>query len=797
MRRDLNYYLKHPFWQAVLLLAGSYLLVQWGIEHLPPALAWLVSLLTQPLGLGRVSWPSAPVPRSIVLQYMLTALVAILIYVSENEARWQRFKEPIRAVLVDPGLKNLRLALLVLFPALVGWATYQQAKGTISAPAGLRTIHPAAPTQFTFRGRTLRLSELSNPLRRTGSLEEHYREGRRVYYQNCLPCHGDLLDGRGHFAHGFNPTPLPFDVSTIAQLSEAFVFWRIAKGGPGLPRESQPWNSAMPAWENILTEEEIWSVIIFLYQQAGVEPRRLTEQGAHGLLPIPARNLMAQASPTGAGRGEELYDKWCAGCHGETGRGDGPAARYMLPRPRDFTPAIYQIRTTASGQLPTDQDLMRILERGMPGTAMPGWSSILSAQDRREVIAYLKSFSPFFAQPGEPDVVRIGRAPRASEEGIEEGRQLYQRLECWKCHGNAGRADGPSAPTLKDRDSLPIAPADLTENWRFNGGGTVEDIFRRLVTGLDGTPMPSSKDLLDAGIVTEEQLWRLAQYVRSLSPREAPRVQEIIRAPRVATALPTHPDDSAWAGAEEFYVPLVGQIIRPPRWFAPRVDGIFVSALHDGEKLALRLRWHDPSQSPDPTWAPWRGAVARTMAPVDEPLDSLPRPDGVMVQFPRAIPNDVTRPYFLLGESNNPVYLWRWQSSPRLAEAGRATGLGTFTALVGGEDTPRQEAVFEEGEWRLVLTRSLAARDTANSLSFATGRPIPLALFAWDGDNGEGGGRMAISTWYYLVLEEPLATRAYLTPVAAAMLTGLLGWVVVWRAQRRGSATRTVPRDGA
>ncbi|GBD31930.1 MAG: hypothetical protein KatS3mg081_2354 [Gemmatimonadales bacterium] len=502
-------------------------------------------------------------------------------------------------------------------------------------------------------------------------------------------------------------------------------------------------------------------------------------------LALAAGSLAAQGGQAGSTRGKELYDKWCAGCHGETGRGDGPAAGYMLPRPRDFTQALYQIRTTASGQLPTDEDLMKILEQGMPGTAMPGWSSVLSPSDRREVIAYIKSFSPFFASGEAPEVVRIGRAPRRSEEGIQEGKELYQRLECWKCHGNAGRGDGPSAPTLRDRDEYPIAAADLTENWRFNGGGRVEDIFQRLVTGLDGTPMPSSKDLLDAGVVTEEQLWRLAQYVRSLSPEQPPRVQEIVRARRIEGPVPQHPDDSAWVQAEEFYIPLVGQIIRPPRWFAPRVDGIFVSALYDSEKLALRLRWHDPSESPDSAWAEWRGAIARTMAPVDEPLDSLPRPDGVMVQFPRTIPDDVTRPYFLMGEPNNPVYLWRWQSAPRLAEAGRATGFGTFTALPSGPDVPGYEAVFEDGEWRLVLTRALAAADTASALSFATGRPIPMAFFAWDGDNTEGGGRMAVSTWYYLVLEEPVPGTAYVTPVVAAMLTGLLGWVVVWRAQRR------------
>jgi mono/diheme cytochrome c family protein len=112
-------------------------------------------------------------------------------------------------------------------------------------------------------------------------MEEHLREGRRVYYQNCLPCHGDRLDGAGHFGHGFSPTPLSFaDPGTIAQLTESYVFWRIAKGGPGLPREGAPWNSAMPAWETFLSEDEIWAVIIFLYEQSGWQPRRW-EVGEH------------------------------------------------------------------------------------------------------------------------------------------------------------------------------------------------------------------------------------------------------------------------------------------------------------------------------------------------------------------------------------------------------------------------------------------------------------------------------------------------------------------------------------
>ncbi|MGQ0702724.1 MAG: c-type cytochrome [Gemmatimonadales bacterium] len=256
--------LRHPFWQAVALFAGSYLLFKYGLAYLPPL----------------IGMKSAPVPRSVLVQYMLIAAAGILIYLSSDAQRWERFKQPISAALVDPNKRWIRSSFLVVFPLLVAFATYRQAKPKVPLPIQLRSIHPANPSQITVRGKTLTLATLENPLRKSGSLEEHLRTGKRIYYQNCLPCHGDLLDGRGHFAHGFNPTPGSFaDPGTIAQLSESFVFWRVAKGGPGLPREGTPWNSAMPVWDEFLTEEEIWSVIIFIYEQSGWKPRALETAG--------------------------------------------------------------------------------------------------------------------------------------------------------------------------------------------------------------------------------------------------------------------------------------------------------------------------------------------------------------------------------------------------------------------------------------------------------------------------------------------------------------------------------------
>ena len=259
--------LNTPFRQAVAILVVAYALVDFGIPYLPPL-----------LGID-----SAPVPNTVMLQYMLTVLAGVLLWVSDNETRWTEFKRPLREVLVRPDRKALRVTLLVAIPALVAFVTFDRVRPGVTAPPSFRAIHPAPPGSITFRGEAMELSGLENPLRHRGSLEEHVQEGMRVYYENCLACHGDALDGQGHYAAGFNPAPLSFqDVGTIAQLTESFVFWRIAKGGAGLPSEGTPWNSAMPAWEDFLTADEIWAVIIYLYEQTGHTPRTWEEEGSEG-----------------------------------------------------------------------------------------------------------------------------------------------------------------------------------------------------------------------------------------------------------------------------------------------------------------------------------------------------------------------------------------------------------------------------------------------------------------------------------------------------------------------------------
>jgi mono/diheme cytochrome c family protein len=217
-----------------------------------------------------------PAPWSVIKIYMAVVLLAVLVYVSSDSDSWRDFLRPMRDTLVKPERRFLRLALMIVIPLLLGYYAFTQAAARPEAPAELRAVHPAPPGSIQFRGKEINISGVDNPLRKdTANFRKNVDAGGATYIRNCMYCHGDNLDGHGRFAPALNPPPANFeDPGTIAMLQEAYLFWRIAKGGPGLPRESQPWNSVMPAWEDRLTEEQIWQVIMYLYDATGRQPRR-------------------------------------------------------------------------------------------------------------------------------------------------------------------------------------------------------------------------------------------------------------------------------------------------------------------------------------------------------------------------------------------------------------------------------------------------------------------------------------------------------------------------------------------
>jgi cytochrome c oxidase cbb3-type subunit 2 len=208
--------------------------------------------------------------------------------------------------------------------------------------------------------------------------------------------------------------------------------------------------------------------------------------------------------------GRQVYESRCVGCHGPKGDGNGAAATFLSPKPRDFTSGVFKFRTTPSGSLPTDGDLYRTITRGVRWTAMPTWHE-LSDKERMAVAGYIKTFSSRFKDETPEPPLLIGDPPKVTAELVARGKDLYVKAKCFQCHGAGGKGDGPSAGELKDLAGFPILPADFTRG-QFKGGSNVRDIFRTMTLGLDGTPMPSFADSM-----SEPERWAISYYVLSLS----------------------------------------------------------------------------------------------------------------------------------------------------------------------------------------------------------------------------------------------------------------------------------------
>jgi hypothetical protein len=222
---------------------------------------------------------TVPVPQSVISLYMGITTLATAAYVTSSRERLQGFAAPVVRLCTEPRWRPLLLAVALFLPALAAYGVYRSMTVELEAPAFGRTIHPAPPDSVTVHDKPLNLVTLDNPYRALEKSDpalfaSHLANGRRVYYENCFYCHGDALRGDGMYVHGLDPIPTNFaDAGAIALLQESFLFWRISKGGPGLPDEGGPWDTAMPAWENFLTEEEMWDVILFLYDFSGQRPR--------------------------------------------------------------------------------------------------------------------------------------------------------------------------------------------------------------------------------------------------------------------------------------------------------------------------------------------------------------------------------------------------------------------------------------------------------------------------------------------------------------------------------------------
>ena len=523
--------------------------------------------------------------------------------------------------------------------------------------------------------------------------------------------------------------------------------------------------------------------------------------------------------------GKKLYDKYCAQCHGASGDGQGVAAPFVKPKPRDFTAGKYKIRTTPSGSLPTHQDLEDIIRKGMPYSSMPAWP-IFDDQQLDDLVYYVKSFSVDFANPDlVPTPIEIPEPPSITPESIEQGRQIFDELGCAGCHGSVGRTDGSSAPTLADDWGNHLMPVDMTKRWTFRGGPTRKDIFRAFSTGLNGTPMPSYYESLD-----EEKRWHLVNYIDSLGWGDDPGYDALVTAKKVAGSIDLERASELFADAPESYFPVVGQIMQPEREFWPSANGILVRAVYNDSDVAIELRWHDmraetegkngpglevPAFDVDPYrggaaaggggeaedeggfwgeeetggggeesfWGEeaeadaggddfWGedegGGAAGSLAPDRE------FSDAVAIQFPQQIPTGIRRPYFIFGDAQNPVDLWFLDLAAGAPE--QFVGRGHELLESQGIADLTARASYDRGEWTAVFIRPLRS---AGGVPFEEGLFVPVAFSVWDGFNRERGNKRGLTQWVHLYLEPGGKVSPVGPMIRAAGLATLIELLVV------------------
>ena len=518
---------------------------------------------------------------------------------------------------------------------------------------------------------------------------------------------------------------------------------------------------------------------------------------------------MPEATEEFVEQGRTIYFRRCSFCHGLLGDGEGPAAKFLDPRPRDFTLGTFKFRTTESGELPTNEDLFRTVSRGLSGTGMQAFDSDLiknglSEEERWAVIAYIKTFAFEFEEPdldpvatGKVVALPANRAPYNAET-IAKGEAVFEKAKCWSCHGKLGRGDG-NKEFREDDWGFPIRIRNVTHPWKIKAGTEVEDIYMRFTTGISGTPMPSFIKTLN-----EEDRWNLASYIKSLQHELTSH--QALKAKAVEGALPDSPDDAAWDTAEPMDMRLAGQVVAPPRWQNPSIEMVTVQALFNDDDIAFRLTWddpfedltHDESQEFDPVEISQVGAFNSYV----EANDMVPRAletfrDSVALQFAVRPPQGTRKPHFNRGGSSDQVHLWVWKADLHaVGEAGTEEGNARgWKQPVRAQDEDAQqivsEANWDQGRWTVVMKRPLDTGDK-NDVQFKKGVFIPMSVNAWDGSNGEHGLIMSLSTWHFVLLEAPTPFSVYVYAVLAFLIAGGL---VIWLVRKAESEGKPAGAD--
>ncbi|MBW7957902.1 MAG: c-type cytochrome [Deltaproteobacteria bacterium] len=511
---------------------------------------------------------------------------------------------------------------------------------------------------------------------------------------------------------------------------------------------------------------------------------KLCLRGLTVLLILAVSLQSAFASDGDPEKGKALYERRCWWCHGIEGAGDGPAAEFVNPLPRDLTFGLYKWKSTPFDEYsPSDEDFERMMAGGrqhgglpgwdgMSGTSMPGWGDVMGPEGIRDMAAYMRSLSGL--ERNEMPAISLAGRIQPGPESIERGRGLFKD-RCAECHGLNGRGDGTKK--LRDDWGARTWPRDLTKGWTFRAGTRPEDIYTRVTVGIPGTQMPSFADPSSKKAMTEEERWDVANYAASLDEPSRRTVPEmIIRAVKVEGSLPLAHSHKLWDSAPEANYFLFPQIIAGEKAFTPSLNSISVKALHNGKEAAFLLEWNDPTNS-----RPWD---TKSIEIADGPLF----PDGAAIQFPAGEVKG-GRPYFGMGDGRKPVVIWHWrspesESGEEAFEVMEAKGFERIERKTLSEaDGFVASGTYDNGRWRVVMKGLL---NHENGPLFEEGLFTPVAFALWDGSNGDSKGKHVMTGWEWVRLEKETSGPSYMWPLAAGgfVLAAEMFWLFLGRGRK-------------
>lgn len=304
----------------------------------------------------------------------------------------------------------------------------------------------------------------------------------------------------------------------------------------------------------------------------------------------------------------------------------------------------------------------------------------------------------------------MGTDPGPKKANLARGKEVYAQLGCASCHGTLGRGNGPSAAGLMDNWNRPIRAADLTHGWSYRAGSDPKDIVARVLTGIDGAPMPSYADALavsDTKVsdTAVRDAWHLAYFVHSL--QETPNFGRVIEATKASGGLPATLEDPQWQKTPRTDLRLSSLFYQNGEIQTATVTAISVQALYNDQEILFRLSWHDPTES--------RGVPSET--------NPHPLPDALALVL-----NPDRRQKMRVGSLRN------WPETPESA---------ALASVRWSAETPSSAASYNDGEWAVLLKGPVMKPE----------QPVLMGAAVWDGGNGEEGRRRGNSNWVNLILK--------------------------------------------